>query len=333
MGEGTLIYKPSLAQLSYAEELTFNDQTDPTGEQTLLFGLTPDEVDLPDPEIDWRAHRSAGYGADIHVLTEGPRTLSGSIPIILQDGRILKYVLGTCSDTGATTPYTHTITTAETLPSMCIEAVWNDGTSDFLRYYTGVKCSGASISAEEEGSLKCNVSVEAALAAASANTKTDVGTLPTTNPYMFYEGVCTFWGSAFARVQNFTIDVKRNLKPRRYIQSTNGEYPYEINEGTRDITLTATIIAADDIGSGTHGTDAWAELMAPTAGGFDVSLEFQRGGSAEDKLTLFNPSTKKCQLRTAKHPRYAADAEDSPIEVDIIMKGLSCTVLDSTATY
>lgn len=331
LAEGSLLYRPSLAQLSFGAEATYN-ATPVQGSQTFLFGLTPDEIALPDPEIDWRSHRSAGYGADVHVLTEGPRTLAGSIPIVLQDGRILKYVLGACADSGAGTPYTHAITTAETLPSMIVEAVWNDGTNDFLRYYTGCKCSGATISAEEEGELKCNVGIEAALAAASANTKSDLGTLATTNPYMFYEGVCTFWGTAFARVQNFEIDIKRALKPRRYIQSTNGEYPYEINEGARDITLTATIIAADDVGSG-GGTEAFAELMSPTAGGFDVNLEFKRAASADDKITLFNPSGKKCQIRSAKHPRFAADAEDAPVEIEIIMKGISATVLDSTATY
>lgn len=330
MAEGSLIYRPSLAQISFDAEATFN-ATPVQGDQDLLFGLTPDEIDLPDPEVDWRPHRSAGYGADIHVLTEGPRTLAGSIPIVLQDGRILKYVLGACANTGGPV-YVHTITTAETLPSIIIEAVWNDGTNDFLRYYTGCKCSGATLSAEEEGALKCNVGIEAALAAASANTKTDLGTLATTNPYMFYEGTCSFWGTTFARIQNFEIDIKRALKPRRYIQSTNGEYPYEINEGARDITLTATIIAADDVGSG-GGTEAFAELMSPTAGGFDVDLKFERAASADDSLQIFNPATKKCQIRAAKHPRFAAEAEDSPIEVEIIMKGISITVKDAIVAY
>lgn len=332
MAEGSRIYRPSLAQLSFGEETAFNEAA-VQGAQTHIFGLTPDEVDLPDPEIDWRPHRSAGYGADIHVLTPGPRTLSGSVPIVLQDGRILKYVLGASANSGSSPNFTHTITTTETLPSMCIEAVWDDGTNDFVRYYRGVKCSGATLAAEEDGSLKCDVSIEAALAEASTQTKSNLGTLPTTNPFMFYEGSCSFWGSTFARVQNWEIDIKRTLKPRRYIQSTNGAYPYEINEGARDITLTATIIAADDIGSGTHGTEAWAELMSPTAGGFDVELKMQRDGSATDAITITNPTDKKCQLRTAKHPRYAADAEDAPIEVEIIMKGVQVVMNDDIATY
>ena len=255
MTEGTLIYKPSLAQISFSEETIFGEAA-VQGAQTLIFGLTPDECSLPDPEIDWKTHRSAGYGADIHILTAGARTLSGSIPIILQDGRILKYVLGTCDNSGSSPDYIHTITGSEILPSMCIEAVWNDGTNDFLRYYRGVKSGGCTLSAEEDGSLKCDLNIEASLAEASTNTKSTL-TLPTTNPYMFYEGSCKFWGTTFARVQNWSIDIKRALKPRRYIQDANGAFPYEINEGARDITLTATIIAADDLGAGTHGTEAF----------------------------------------------------------------------------
>ncbi len=329
MAEGTLIYKPSLSQVSFGEEVAFNEAA-AQGAQTYVFGLTPDEIDLPDPEIDWKPTRSAGYGSDVHILTEGVRTLSGSIPIVLQDGRILKYVLGSCVNSGT---YIHTITGSEILPSMCIEAVWNDGTNDFLRYYRGVKCSGATLAAGEESELKCNVSYEAAMAEASTNTKSSLGTLPTTNPYMFYEGSCSFWGTTFARVQSWEIDIKRALKIRRYIQSTNGQYPYEINEGIRDITLTATIISADDLGSGTHGTEAWEELMSPTAGGFDVELKLERAASAADSITITNPTAKKCQLRGAKHPRFAADVEDAPIEVEIIMKGIQIVVNDDIATY
>ena len=168
LAEGTLIYKPSLAQLSYSEEATFNDITPTQGSQTLNFGLTPEEIALPDPEIDWKGHRCAGNGADLAILTEGPRTLSGSIPMMPQDGRIFYYLLGTSADGGSgPSSYTHSITGSETLPSMCIEAVWDDGTNDVVRYFTGVKCSGGTIAAEEEGSLKFNMNIEAAYALAS----------------------------------------------------------------------------------------------------------------------------------------------------------------------
>lgn len=329
--EGTLRYIPSLAQVSYAEEVTYNDITPTQGAQTLNFGLTPEEINLPDSEIDWKGHRCAGNGADIAIMTEGPRTLTGSIPMMPQDGRIFKYLLGTSADAGSgPSSYTHAITGNEILPSICVEAVWDDGTNDFVRYFTGVKCSGGTIAVEEEGSLKFNMNVEAAYALASTQTKSTV-TCSTTDPWMFYQGSCTFWGTTFARVTEWEIDVKRNLKPRRYIQDTNGEYPYEINEGARDITLTAKVVAADDLGVGTHGTEAFKELMAPTSGGFDINLVMTRG---TDTLTFKNQTGKtKCRLKNAKHPRFSADAEDSSISIEVVIPSLQIDVVDSIATY
>ena len=73
--------------------------------------------------------------------------------------------------------------------------------------------------------------------------------------------------------------------------------------------------------------------MDPTSGGFDIELVMARDDDADDSITITNPTTKKCQLRVAKHPRFAADAEDQPIEVEIIMKGIQIVINDTTVTY
>jgi len=326
MAEGTLVYLPALSQLTWTEESTFNEAA-VQGAQTDPFGIIDGDVRLPDPEVGFFEHRNLGEGADLAVVAPGARTLTGSIPIVLQNGKILAMLLGKCVTTG-TDPYTHAITAEQILPSMCIEAVMNDGTADFLRYFRGVKVSGGRLSAEEEGELKLVLDIEAAYAEASSNTKSTLAPV-TTKPYSFHQGSCTFWGTTFARVLNWSIDIKRALKPRRYIQATNGAFPYEINEGARDIELTATIVAADDVGSGTHGTEAMVELLSPTAAGFDISLLLTRGAS--DTITISNPTAKKCHLKTAPHPLTMA--EDSPIEISILMKGVEISVVDSIATY
>jgi len=326
MAEGSLIYRPNLAQLTWAEESSFNE-TPTQGAQTIPFGVIDEEVRLPDPEINYFAHRNIGDGADVSIVTPGARTLSGSIPFLVQNGKILAMMLGSCNTTG-TGPYTHTITGAQILPSMCIEAVMNDGTNNFLRYFRGVKISGGRLSAEEEGELKATIDIEAALAETSSNTKSTLAAV-TTKPYAFHQGTCTFWGTTFARVLNWSIDIKRSVKPRRYIQSTNGAFPYEINEGARDIELSATIVAADDLGTGTHGTEAMEELLSPTAAGFDVSLVLTRG--ANDTITISNPTAQKCHLKSAPHP--LGTGEDSPISLSILMKGVEITVVDSISSY
>lgn len=327
MAEGSLIYKPNLSQLTWKEEATFKAAA-VQGAQTVPFGVIDEEVRLPDPEINFFAHPNLGEGADLAVVAPGARTLSGSIPFAVQNGKMLAFLLGACDTTGAAPPYTHAITGAETLPSMVIEAVYGDGTNDFLRYYRGVKVSGGRLSAEEEGELKLALDIEAAYAEASTDAKSTLVPV-TTKPYSFHQGACTFWGTTFARVLNWSIDVKRALKPRRYIQSSNGAFPYEINEGKRNIELSATIVAADDVGSGTHGTGAMEELLSPTAAGFDISLLLTRGAS--DTITISNPTAKKCHLKSAPHP--LGQGEDAPISISVLMKGVEISVVDAISAY
>jgi len=327
MAEGSLIYRPNLSQLTWSEESAFNVAA-VQGAQTVPFGVIDEDVRLPDPEISYFAHRNIGEGADISIVAPGARSLSGSIPFIPQNGKILAMMLGKCATTGSSDPYTHAITAEQILPSMCIEAVMNDGTADFLRYFRGVKISGGRLSAEEEGELKASIDIEAAYAEASTDARSVLAPV-TTAPYSFHQGACTFWGTTFARVLNWSIDVKRAVKPRRYIQDTNGAFPYEINEGTRDIELTATIVAADDIGSGNHGTESMKELLSPTAAGFDISLLLTR--AVNDTITISNPAVKKCHLKSAPHP--LTQAEDSPISISVLMKGVEISVVDSIEVY
>jgi hypothetical protein len=402
MAEGSLVYRPNLAQLTWIREASFNAAAG-EGAQVTPFGVIDEDVRLPDPEINYFAHPNLGEGADVSVVAPGARSLSGSIPFLPQNGKILAMMLGAVADTGTdvaagggsdldgatavdatevtltavtdyaendyiqidtgakaeirkitainltvltldkklliahadeatcnevATPYTHAITASQILPSMCIEAAMNDGTADAVRYFRGVKISGGRLSAEEEGELKASIDIEAAYAEASSQTKSTLVPV-TTKPYSFHQGACTFWGTTFARVLNWSIDVKRSMKPRRYIQSTNGAFPYEINEGLRNIELSATIVAADDIGSGNHGTEAMKELLTPTAAGFDISLLLTRGAS--DTITISNPTAKKCHLKSAPHP--LTKAEDSPIAISVMMKGIEVSIVDAIPYY
>ena len=292
-------------------------------------------------------------------------------------------------------PYTHAITGADLLPSMCVEAAYNDGTNDFLRYFRGVKIGSGRLSAEEEGELKLALDIETAYAQVHAtNTKSTLVPV-TTAPYIYHQGTCKFFGTTFARVLNWSIDIKRALKSRRYIASDPADwavstayavgdmvkptssnlngyyylctsagtsdaseptwpapigqtvvdggatwtcqgvqpiegYAYEINEGARDIELSATIVAADDTGSGTHATEAMLELLTPTAAGFDIELVLART-AATDTLTISNPTAKKCHLKSAPHP--LGMGEDYPISIAVLMKGVEISVVDAIPYY
>lgn len=315
--------------LSYNEETAYNENAgtaaDLDGTQTSTLGILGEEIKLPDPEIEFHQHRNVGSGANLHILQAGARRLSGSIPVTLQNGAPLKYLLGGYAVAG-TDPYTHTITCANGKPkSMCLEALYNDGTDDFIRYYTGTVVTGGTISAEEEGFVKCGLDIEAAMVTATTTETASTVTQLETEPYVFCEGAATYFGSAYARVLDFNISVKRAFKARRYIQSTNACYPYEINFGPRDIEMSTTIVAADDMAQ--YGTDYYEEVLNPTAGGSTMTLLFTRGASDTLSVTLTG-----CGVKNASHPMNPS-AEDVPVSVELIATGISAEIIDSIVTY
>lgn len=329
MAEGSNVWIPALQVLSYGEETTFNENAGTAanldGAQTNTLGILGEEVKLPDPEIEFMQHRNVGSGANLHILQAGARKLSGNIPVTLQNGAPIKYLLGTYSVVG-TDPYTHTITCANGKPdSMCLEALYNDGTDDFIRYFTGTVVTGGTIVAEEEGFVKCNLDIESAMVTTTTTETASTVTQLETEPYIFCEGAATYFGSAYARVLDFNISVKRAFKTRRYIQTDNACYPYEINFGPRDIEISTTIVAADDVA--TYGTAYYEELLDPTGAGTTMTLLFTRGASDTLSVTLTG-----CGLKSAPHG-INPSAEDTPISLSLIAKGISAEVVDSIATY
>jgi hypothetical protein len=318
------IYIPSLSQISFSEESTFGTAAVP-GAQTLGFGIINEEASLPDPAVEQTVLHSVGNGANPHLIIPAARTLSGSLSFYLQNGRPLKYLLGGYSVSGSGT-YTHAITCADAAPSsMCVEATYDDGTTDFTRYFRGTVMTGASITAEEEGFVKMAADVESAKITTSTTETTSTLAADETEPYVFCEGACTYFGTSYARVLDFDIGVKRAFKARRYIQTTDACYPSEINFGTREIELSTTVVASQD--TAVYGTEIYEELLSQTSGGSNMVMLFTRGASDTIEFTLTG-----CMLKEAPHPINPA-AEDYPVALSLVAKGISVECVDTTATY
>lgn len=318
------VYIPALSQISFKEEGAYNETPTP-GAQTTGFGIINEESALPDPVVEQTVLHSVGNGANPHMIVPAARTLSGSISFYLQNGIPLKYLLGGYSVAGSGT-YTHTITCADAAPpSMCVEATYDDGTTDFTRYYGGTVITGASIAAEEEGFVKMNADIESAFVTTSTTETTSVLAANDTEPYTFCEGACTYFGSSYARVLDFDIGVKRAFKARRYIQAANACYPYEINFGTREIELSTTVVASQDTVG--YGTEIYEELLSPSSGGSTMTMLLTRAASDTIQLTLTG-----CALKEAPHIINPA-AEDYPIALSLVATGISAEVVDATATY
>ena len=208
---------------------------------------------------------------------------------------------------------------------MCVEATLDDGTTDFTRYFRGTVITGASIAAEEESFIKMSADVESASVTTSTTETTSTLAADDTEPYVFCEGACTYFGTSYARVLDFDISVKRAFKARRYIQTTDACYPSEINFGTREIELSTTVIAAQDTAA--YGTEIYDELLSQTSGGSNMVMLFTRGASDTIEFTLTG-----CMLKESPHT-VNPSAEDSPVALSLVATGISVECVDTTASY
>jgi len=70
---------------------------------------------------------------------------------------------------------------------------------------------------------------------------------PTTAPYYFSEGTIKFFGQEFARIRSFSLSISNGEEPRYYIgkQGRRARGPYEIREGAREYSMSATVALPD----------------------------------------------------------------------------------------
>ena len=80
--------------------------------------------------------------------------------------------------------------------------------------------------------------------AASANNGTGY---PTTSPYYFSQGTLSFFGTEFARVRSFSLSISNGEEARYYMgrQGARARGPYEIREGAREYSMSASIALPD----------------------------------------------------------------------------------------
>ena len=115
---------------------------------------------------------------------------------------------------------------------------------------------------------------------------------PSNQPYYFSQGTLKFFGQEFARISNFSLSISNGEEPRYYIgrQGSRMRGPYEIREGARSYSMSATVTLPDTIGStattATGATELFKQLLleGDYAGsinkrGFSCTIRFDRGTS------------------------------------------------------
>jgi len=202
-----------------------------------------------------------------------------------------------------------------------------------------------------------------AMAVGSGN---DGSGYPSTQPYYFSQGTIKYFGVEFARIRNFSISINNNNEARYYMgrQGARSRGPYEIHEGARDYSLSASVVLPDadfDANSAynvsnlqTGATELFKQLLlegnyggstqATAMTGMTATLQFTRG--TNDFIYIDIPTSSTAGTPTAgsnalnSQGMFINSAQhsitgDNPFQVDIdaIFQGLKITIEDSVPVY
>ena len=189
---------------------------------------------------------------------------------------------------------------------------------------------------------------------------------PSTQPYYFSQGTIKYFGVEFARIRNFSISISNNNEARYYMgrQGARSRGPYEIHEGARDYSLSATVVLPDaDFDSTsvygttdlqTGATELFKQLLlegnyggstqATASTGMTATLQFTRG--TNDFIYIDIPTSSTAGTPTAgsnainsqglfiNSAKHSITGENPfQIDIDAIFQGLKITIQDSVPVY
>ncbi len=188
---------------------------------------------------------------------------------------------------------------------------------------------------------------------------------PNTQPYYFSEGTIKFFGKEFARIRSFSLGISNGEEPRYYIgkQGARARGPYEIKEGARDYSMSATVALPDadianDAAVGVTGQQEGAlELFKQLLlegdyghneykSGFTATIKFERGtndyiiidipgsatGSAGTPTTTTSQVNKQgVFINSATHSITGDNIFQ--VDLDMIFRALKITIVDGVPVY
>ncbi|AGM11211.1 minor tail protein [Haloarcula hispanica tailed virus 2] len=315
-------YKGEDTQLAVGVESTQGTSVAPTR----VLGKVAEEATPPDPEVEWMVTRVIGGTREPFQKHEGQHSYQGGdVPVILQDGAPLAYLLG--ADSFSSPTHTITAKTDGKPPSQTIEAVYygRGGGSDFVRTFNGCVPASGELSMNNDDELTLSMSYWAM--GVSVGTSPTAGiSVPDQDPWLFSDAdsQLSLFGSSFARFMDFTLSIENNLEEGRYIvddastPSGDAKDPFEITYGNVDYELSATITIEDN--------SLYNELVNPTDGGFTATMAFSRGNG--DTITV---TANNCNFTEGAHP-IPGESGKVEVEVTMIPESLTITVEDSNST-
>ena len=188
---------------------------------------------------------------------------------------------------------------------------------------------------------------------------------PNTQPYYFAEGLIKFYGQEVARIRSFSLSIANGEEPRYYIgrQGNRARGPYEIKEGPREYSLSATLALPDATvaASAAHGSAAQSGALelfrqlllegnyggttaATSSAGFTMTLKFER--AANDYIIIDIPGSSTAGTPTAGSNQLNSQgifintaphglSTDNPFQVDadMIFRSMNIYIRDQEPVY
>ena len=191
---------------------------------------------------------------------------------------------------------------------------------------------------------------------------------PTTQPYYFSQGTIKFYNTTIAKIVNFSLSISNGEEPRYYISQLGkrNRGPYEIMEGPRDYSMTASVVlpdvnetSADTTPSLTNATELFKQLLLEgdydgSIGkrGFSATLQFTRG--TDDYIYIDIPTSSTAGAPTQGNAGAASDVtadlnkqgmfilsashsigEGAALQADLdmMLRGIKITIKDNVPIY
>lgn len=292
------------------------------------FAKIDEEVTHTDPTVNWYEDRLIGGDRELSGKQPGQRVYDGgSYPVKMIDAVPLALLFGgenfTAADTTAGTPPTHTFTARMDgmPPTATVEATQygRGGGADFVRTFEGVAATSGELSTDNDSRLSCSLTT-VSLGVTTGATPTDVGAVPDVDPWLFSDisSNFSFAGTAFARLENFTLNVDNQMTAKHYVETGSAPDPFEILYGNVAYDLSATITVDDDT--------LYQELVGATGGGVAVNIEFTRGNG--DTLTI---DATGVNVEEAGYPTPRGDDESIQVEASLLPESVTVTMEDSNS--
>lgn len=229
------------AYIAYGEETTYN-QTPGSPSLTLLKGATYGEG-LGGSVAEVRSNAISNI-RDIQDVKGGNVDTGGSIPfeLAMNDGRLLKHVLGDTVVTTGTGPYTHTIKRGALPVSLFIEKGFQD-IGQFV-VYNGVRIESMQLNVQPEGLIAGSIEVRGATITRDTvsldATPTDLGH----NAIIHHEADLVEEGGVAMELLGLEFTITNNLDTEKY--RVGSRFRRSMPEGVGECTGTVTFAFEDE---------------------------------------------------------------------------------------